>query len=107
MRLRWLNQRYAQLHGYFWLPCPVCGQRFGGHEWRREINKEFGRGYHITDIPTPGSGPTVGTGICPDCIAMGVGCRAWSDGSLPYRKAHLHCEFVPAPFETLFKEYDV
>lgn len=23
----------ALLGGYFWLPCPLCGTRFGGHEW--------------------------------------------------------------------------
>ena len=23
---------YAKLLGYFWLPCPVCGKHFGGHE---------------------------------------------------------------------------
>jgi hypothetical protein len=23
---------YAKLRGYFWLPCPICGQMFGGHE---------------------------------------------------------------------------
>ena len=29
---RWRNWLYAQLHGYFWLPCPSCGQNRGGHE---------------------------------------------------------------------------
>lgn len=23
---------YAKLFGYFWLPCPICGKNFGGHE---------------------------------------------------------------------------
>lgn len=27
--LRWLR---AVLGGYFWLPCPVCGKKFGGFE---------------------------------------------------------------------------
>ena len=29
---RWVNQLYAELLGYFWLPCPLCGTPFGGHE---------------------------------------------------------------------------
>lgn len=29
---RWLNKLYANLNGYFWLPCPLCGKMFGGHE---------------------------------------------------------------------------
>jgi hypothetical protein len=29
---RRLHQAYAVLVGYFWLPCPVCGRMFGGHE---------------------------------------------------------------------------
>jgi len=31
---RWLQKWYANLRGYFWLPCPLCGEYFGGHEWR-------------------------------------------------------------------------
>ena len=30
---RWFNRYYAFLTGYFWLPCPLCGKMFGGHEW--------------------------------------------------------------------------
>lgn len=30
---RWWHRFYAWLGGYFWLPCPVCGKHFGGHEW--------------------------------------------------------------------------
>jgi ribosomal protein S19 len=29
---RFLNRLYAFTHGYFWLPCPICGEEFGGHE---------------------------------------------------------------------------
>lgn len=29
---RWWHRLYARLAGYFWLPCPVCGRMFGGHE---------------------------------------------------------------------------
>lgn len=30
-----LNKLYAGLFGYFWLPCPVCGRMFGGHQVAR------------------------------------------------------------------------
>jgi hypothetical protein len=29
-------KKYADEHGYFWLPCPRCGEYFGGHEWGPE-----------------------------------------------------------------------
>lgn len=29
---RWFNHLYAILGAYFWLPCPICGEYFGGHE---------------------------------------------------------------------------
>lgn len=32
MRLRLLDRAYAYVNGYFWLPCPLCGRHFGGHE---------------------------------------------------------------------------
>ena len=30
--IRRLHQFYAWAFGYFWIPCPVCGRMFGGHE---------------------------------------------------------------------------
>jgi hypothetical protein len=33
MRLpRWVHRLYAAAGGWFWLPCPACGEHFGGHE---------------------------------------------------------------------------
>ena len=29
---RFIHRIYADLFGYFWLPCPICGRDFGGHE---------------------------------------------------------------------------
>lgn len=29
---RWSHKLYAKTFGYFWLPCPICGEYFGGHE---------------------------------------------------------------------------
>ncbi len=31
LRRRW-EQYKAYLGGYFWLPCPICGEMFGGQE---------------------------------------------------------------------------
>ena len=30
--MRIFHRIYAAMFGYFWLPCPVCGRMFGGHE---------------------------------------------------------------------------
>lgn len=29
---RWVHRIYAFFLGRFWLPCPLCGRHFGGHE---------------------------------------------------------------------------
>ena len=39
--MRLFHKLWAKLGGYFWLPCPLCGRMFGGHEasiegWIRE-----------------------------------------------------------------------
>ena len=31
-RPRWVQKLWARLWGYFWLPCPLCGNEVGGHE---------------------------------------------------------------------------
>lgn len=47
------QRRYARQHGYFWLPCHLCGQEFGGHEaWG--------------SLPKPGF-DSQSEGICPQC----------------------------------------
>lgn len=33
-RPRWLNRTWAWVRGYFWVPCPICKEPFGEHEWR-------------------------------------------------------------------------
>lgn len=30
--MRFLHKLYARMLGYFWMPCPICGRMFGGHE---------------------------------------------------------------------------
>jgi formylmethanofuran dehydrogenase subunit E len=48
LKFRWCNKIYADILGYFWLPCPICHQMFGGHEaTRHTINDRM---------------------VCPDCI---------------------------------------
>lgn len=64
MRFRRLNKLRAAAGGYFWQPCPLCGQFFGGHEWRNIDGKS-------SSIPT--SKPGMGQGICPDCTRAGLG----------------------------------
>ena len=49
---RALHCLYAWTLGYFWLPCPVCGRYFGGHE-------NGGGHLHLT--------PSLGKMTCPDC----------------------------------------
>lgn len=29
---RWEHRYYAMQNGYYWAPCPVCGEWTGGHE---------------------------------------------------------------------------
>jgi hypothetical protein len=29
---RWQHHFYADAHAYFWISCPMCGKKFGGHE---------------------------------------------------------------------------
>lgn len=51
-RPRFLQRLYAWLHAYFWLPCPVCGRKFGGHEWE------------LTNIIWPADSSPMGKGVC-------------------------------------------
>lgn len=55
MKNRLYNWFYALIHGYFWLPCPICGKNFGGHEW--DSNNTLYTSFHS------------GSGVCPDCGA--------------------------------------
>lgn len=50
---RFLHWLYAEINGYFWLPCPICGKCFGGHEW---ID---GNSLRKTEYS--------GAGVCPKC----------------------------------------
>ena len=54
---------YAKEHGYFWIPCPSCGNDFGGQEWGDVDGKS-------STIWNDGS---AGIGICPSCTIDGKG----------------------------------
>lgn len=54
LKHRWWHWLKALLTGYFWLPCPICGQKFGGHEWVRG-----------TLFLSP-----EGRGVCPACAPL-------------------------------------
>ena len=85
----------AEALGYFWLPCPVCGQYFSGEEWRTPERA----GDHFASIPTDvrdlDGAPWVWSakGICPSCTDSGAGCRAHAE----HRVYHAGCEAVPPP----------
>ncbi len=68
MKLRNLNRAIALAEGYFWLPCPVCGQEFGGHEWLTEGQTD-GLPASVPDPDARG----MSFGICPDCTWAGYG----------------------------------
>ena len=59
---RIVHRLYAWALGYFWIPCPLCGRHFGGHEWHYPDD--------LSVIRKPEGG---GTAICPTCTAAGLG----------------------------------
>lgn len=70
LRWRGLQRWRAKRRGAFWTSCPLCGQCFGGHEWR------IG-GTGAPTIPA-GPGESRGTPICPACTDAGRGTAAWA-----------------------------
>ena len=53
------HETYAKRYGYFWLPCPICGEEFGGHEWAAETSW----------VTLPTGRPGVRQGVCSACSA--------------------------------------
>lgn len=52
-RFRAFHRAYAAALGFFWLPCPLCGREFGGHQSGK-------------DIPDP-TDPPLYISVCPPC----------------------------------------
>ena len=46
-RFRTLNCIYAFIFGYFWVPCPLCNKKFGGHEWIGSLQTSPGGGVGV------------------------------------------------------------
>lgn len=65
-RFRGFHEKVATRNGYFWSPCPLCDQPFGGHEWRHVGGRPH-------SVPDPMLGPGSHTGICPRCTRRGRG----------------------------------
>jgi hypothetical protein len=57
------HRKYAEINGFFWLPCPLCGDFFGGHEWKDYNGKSSS--IKISEGR--------GKGICPSCTKSGKG----------------------------------
>ncbi len=64
--LRAAHRWYANRRGMFWLPCPLCGVEFGGHEWRSV-------GGRLASVPDPTGPRNMSVGICPRCTKAGRG----------------------------------
>jgi hypothetical protein len=59
MRSRTVARMLAEARGFFWLPCPVCGEYFAGFEW--DTSGE------CSSIPREDN---CGVGICPEPACM-------------------------------------
>ena len=46
---RIFHRFYAWLFGYFWLPCPICGRFFGGHEESANLMTSWYGGVLVCD----------------------------------------------------------
>lgn len=95
LRPRWLAHFIAEVRGFFWLPCPLCGRYLAGFEWR-DING------HMSSIPASGEGAA--SGICPQCTAEARGCKAWSE--TPGMWMEHECTYSPHPYSNIFRIVD-
>lgn len=69
----------AEFFGYFWLPCPLCGEMFAGFEWKNYDGK-------LSIIPDGTGRQGAYAGICPNCTVAGKGSygdlAGFADGEL-------------------------
>lgn len=66
-RLRRVHRAYAETFGFFWLPCPLCGREFGGHENRPSRRP--------SSVPDENRSGLMSMLICPQCVRAGQGVR--------------------------------
>lgn len=71
-RWRSRHRRHAGKRGYFWLPCPLCGNPYGGHE-RDYLTDKPSSVPDPLNPPTSEHGPFMSVGICPRCTRVGRG----------------------------------
>lgn len=64
------HEWYARAFGYFWMPCPLCGKHFGGHEWMTKS---------AMTCSIPDSTGSTSTAICPACTTTGRGAHPKDD----------------------------
>lgn len=70
--MRFLSKLYAKFFGYFWMPCPSCGEMFGGHEV-----PSFDQNVAQT---IPSGKPGISLCICQKCVDSGKGVpRFWNE----------------------------
>jgi hypothetical protein len=62
----------ASNNRYFWLPCPLCGMYFGGHEWLAGPHAP-----HAASVHMPGIHECESKGICTPCMLAGRGDAGW------------------------------
>ena len=94
-RSREEERLYAERHGFFWLPCPICAEPFGGHEWDGEGDDQTW--YYEKHR---------GKGVCrkPECRAEARRRNAELYAGTPW---HLATAFVPKPEKLCGKMFDV
>lgn len=76
-RLRRAHKAIALALGYFWLPCSLCGEPYGGHEWR-----DIGGNPSYVWLRQEGPGVR-SKGICPKCTKAGLGVAHPRPGEYP------------------------
>ena len=60
--MKFFHWLYANINGYFWLDCPVCGEKFGGHQTKLG-------GVRVTE---QGHGWIFGKCVCDKCTENGL-----------------------------------
>jgi hypothetical protein len=69
--MRILHRVIAAVGGYFWLPCPVCGRMFGGHEVDHRTGSAIVDGRSMVVCPRPACSYSAGfDAAMQGCILM-------------------------------------